>query len=104
MSQVDAVRRKLMGAVYKSAIDHAVDSYGYSREKLEEVLVLCGTGDKIAKRWNAFCCTPEQVARDADARKRDDFELDEFIAFVRAEVEKEKQHGRTTRRRHRRHR
>lgn len=96
--QVAAVKRALVGSLNKAAIDHAVESYGYSRETLEEILVLCGgETDEMSRRWNAFNRTPEQRAQDADPRSQ--FELEQFLAYVRDEVAKEKQqsHAKTKR-------
>lgn len=87
--QVAAVKRKLVGSLNKAAIDHAVESYGYERETLEEILVLCGTAEEMSRRWNAFNATPEQRAADADQRTQ--FELEVFLAYVRDTIAKEKQ-------------
>lgn len=105
--QVAAVRRKLVGSLNKAAIDHAVENYGYSRETLEEILVLCGgSPEEMSRRWNAFNRTPEQVVNDAT---RTQFELEQFAAYVRDQIAKEKQQAdeqptRKRRRRRPRHR
>ena len=99
-SQVDAVKRKLVGSLNKQAVDHAVEAYGYDREKVEEVLVLCGGSQhEMSQRWNAFRRTPEQVMK--DAASHDNFELDEFIAYVRDQKQQEKASVRPKRRQRR---
>jgi phosphoglycolate phosphatase-like HAD superfamily hydrolase len=98
--QVSAVRRKLVGSLNKKAIDHAVTAYGYDRDTLEEILVLCGgSAEEMSKRWNAFNRTPEQVMNDATKTQ---FELEQFLAYVRDELAKEKQQATNVRPRRKR--
>lgn len=103
--RVAAVKRALVGSLNKAAIDHAVASYGYERETLEEILVLCGgRAEEMSRRWNAFNSTPQEQANDADPRTQ--FALERFLAHVRDTIEEEKQQQahatRTTTRRRKR--
>jgi len=92
------VKRKLVGSLNKAAVDHAVTSYGYARETVEEILVLCGgKPEEMSRRWNAFNTTPEQVQADADPRS--EFQLEQFLAYVRDQLAKEKQQANDKRRR-----
>lgn len=97
--QVAAVKRALVASLNKAAIDHAVSSYGYDRETIEEILVLCGgSAEEMSRRWNAFNRTPEQVMNDA---AKTQFDLEQFLAYVRDEIAKEKQQANVKPRRQR---
>lgn len=98
MADVAAVKRKLMGSLHKAAVDDAVGKYGYRRETIEELLVLCGTPEGVAKRWHEFNRTPEQKMADALNSK---FDLETFVAYVRDRIQEEKQQARHERKRQR---
>lgn len=79
--QVDVVRRKLMTSIHKPAIEHAVDS-GFDRDHIEEIMVLCGgMQETVVRMWTAFNEQPSQ-------QDRDEFDLAEFIEFIKEQQPK----------------
>jgi len=80
MSQVDAVRRKLIGALNKPAIDMAVDAHGFDRSLIEDVLVLCDNSqEKVAQQWARWRASLTEAENDSNA-----LDLQEFVDFLRA--------------------
>ena len=80
MSQVDAVRRKLVASLNKQAIDMAVDAHGFERSLIEDVLVLCGNSqEKVAQQWTNWRATLTEAENDSNA-----LDLQEFVDFLRA--------------------
>lgn len=80
MSQVDAVRRKLVAALNKPAIDAAVDSHGFDRTLIEDVLVLCdNSAEKVAQQWALWrSLLPDEH------NESNHLDLQEFVDFLRA--------------------
>lgn len=79
MSQVDAVRRKLIAALNKPAIDAAVDVHGFERSLVEDVLVLCDNShEKVAQQWTNWRATLTQEENDSPA-----LNLQEFVDWLR---------------------
>lgn len=89
--RVQAVKRKLVAAVYKQVID-AAEQDGFERPFVEEVLLLCGGHQpEVVRMWKLFQRTPEQQASDT-------FNPADFVAFIKEQQAKPRRRRRSKKR------